>query len=391
MKVSKWFILLVTISLAGMSGCAKAPNEPAGAAGQTAENATSAGAGDPGAAKAGNGSDESGSGTVVKGFITQQALDLKPKGDASRYQEFFNMSKPGPIVAGLEQRLVPQGLAYYKDKDWMIITYYSEDKKPSVLSVTDLSTGKLVKAMELYKDGSTPYTGHAGGVAVSKNNVWVASEKSAYRIKLEDVVNAKDGDKLVFEETIPMETNASFITYADGILWVGEYARYDVKTDSSHRMRTRDKMNYSAWVAGYKLNADDTVDTGRMSEEGKAIPDYILSIPNEVQGMTVVGNRITLSQSGGRDIESRLATYEWSSDEAPHAKTEKFGSEPVPVWFLDGQNMRKLMVMPPMSEGLFERDGRMYVLFESAANMYRDGAYPLDKVYMIDTKALFGQ
>ena len=383
MKVSKWFILLVSISLAGMSGCAKAPNEPAGAAGQTAENATSA---DPGAAKAGNGS--SVEETVVKGFITQQALDLEVKGDASRYQNFFNISKPGPIVAGLEQGLVPQGLAYYKDKNWMLITYYHEDKKPSVLSVTDLSTGKLVKAMELYKNETTPYTGHAGGVAVSKNHVWVSSEKSAYRIKLEDVEKAKDGDKLIFAEIIPTETNASFVTYADGILWVGEYARYDHRTDSSHRMRTRDKMNYSAWVAGYKLNADDTIDTSRMSEQGKAIPDYILSIPNEVQGMTVVGNRIALSQSGGRDIESRLPTYEWSLDEPPHAMTDKFGNEPVPIWFLDGQNMRNLLVIPPMSEGLFEHDGHLYVLFESAANMYRDSAYPLDEVYMIDTKAL---
>jgi len=285
--------------------------------------------------------------------------------------------------------LIPQGIAYSKSHNWLIISYYRDDGRPSMLSVIDVSTGKLVKALELYKDPNTPYTGHAGGLAVSEKHLWVTSEKSAYQIKLDDLVSAEDGAIIVFSDIIRTETNASFTAYADGILWVGEFARFDFPTDSSHHMRSRDNLPYSAWVAGYRLTADDTIDKSRLSETNAAIPDYILSVPNEIQGMAVSGDHFILSRSYGRTVESSLLTYRQPLNEQPHAYTDKFGGTPVPIWFLDGINQLHTVVMPTMSEGLAVNDGLMYVLFESGATAYiPDGFYPVDKVYVTDLNAL---
>ncbi|WP_223068361.1 hypothetical protein [Paenibacillus caui] len=42
---------------------------------------------------------------------------------------------------------------------------------------------------------------------------------------------------------------------------------------------------------------------------------------------------------------------------------------------------------PPMTEGIVQTEGGLYVLFESGAASYRsNGAYPLDHLYLLDCK-----
>ena len=42
----------------------------------------------------------------------------------------------------------------------------------------------------------------------------------------------------------------------------------------------------------------------------------------------------------------------------------------VPLYYLDSDNLTETVVMPPMSEGLVYRDGRVQVMYESACNKY---------------------
>ncbi|WP_249716682.1 lamin tail domain-containing protein [Paenibacillus sp. J31TS4] len=286
------------------------------------------------------------------------------------------------------QGLIPQGMAYLAETDWLLLTAYRENGASSVLSVVDRESGQLVKTVSLYKNETTPYTGHAGGLTVSQSHVWVSSEKSAYGMAIEDLKNAADGGKLVFRETIRTETNASFTTYADGVLWVGEFARFDFKTDDSHHRRDRQGTESSAWVTGYRLDSNDTIaPSSRTGTGGAAAPDLILQIPNEIQGMAVTGDAILLSQSYGRTIESSLLTYTLPREEPPHAYTDRFGA-PVPIWFLDEQNRKSTVILPPMSEGIAQSGTDLYILFESGAEAYRDGFYPVDRLYRMNLQEL---
>ncbi|MFD1037472.1 hypothetical protein ACFQ3N_03410 [Virgibacillus byunsanensis] len=74
------------------------------------------------------------------------------------------------------------------------------------------------------QDGS-PYTGHAGGVAVSKNHVWVASESSLFPLKISDLVSAEDNDEIQFSSQTSGPVEAAYTVYDDGILWLESFMR----------------------------------------------------------------------------------------------------------------------------------------------------------------------
>lgn len=367
--VNKFSAVVLGVSLLALSGC----GSPGPTAGERPSDAklqigSSAGIPSPGSKEG-------------EGRITQEELEIKVRVDSPSYNHFLRWAEPGPVIPGLNQNLIPQGIGYVPELDWLIVSNYRKDGKPSVLAVIRSSDGKLVKSVELYRDEKTPYQGHAGGVTVSAKHVWVASDKSVYQVPIEALEEAEDGGKLVFTNMIDTETNASFNNYSNGILWVGEFARFNYKTDETHHMENRQQQKYSAWVAGYVLNDQDEIDPGkRMEDSKKAVPDYILSIPEEIQGMEWIGDRVILSQSYGRNNESSLQAYRWTLEEEPHQYTDKFG-EPVPVWFLDADNREGVLKMPPMSEGIVEKDGKLFILFESGAAEYRSGFYPLDRIY----------
>ncbi|WP_165452215.1 lamin tail domain-containing protein [Paenibacillus thalictri] len=325
-----------------------------------------------------------GTGTKV---IAKAVFDTLSQ-SVTAYGDFNLVSQEGPVIPGLKQGVVPQGAAYVPAKNWMLVSYYRSDGKPSGITVIDLATGRFVKALQFYENSTTPYTGHAGGLTVSQNRLWIASGSKVYPVALQAVIDTEDGDKLILSEQQKVETNASFVTYADGVLWVGEFARSDYPTDASHHMTNRDQTENPAWVAGYKLIGDG-IDPAKLSgPDGVAIPDYILSIPKEIQGMAVAGNKIVLSRSYGRNNDSTLLVYNWSLTEAQHTQTAKFGAAAVPIWYMDGGNKLKSLTMPPMSEGIFERNGSLYVLFESGAQEYADGKYPIDTMRLISMQSL---
>ena len=309
----------------------------------------------------------------------------------AKYQTLWDISDDGPVTPGLSEGVVPQGITYLKDRNWLITIGYLEDGRPSAVAVMDAATGKLVKSLTLYDESGNPYTGHAGGITISRKHVWVASETYVYRIPLDDLLNAADGGELHFEARVPVPMQAAFATYSDGVLWVGEfYEAKDYPTDPSHHMTNRDGDTYYAWMIGYVLDdATDMVSADSWDGDAshEAIPDYIVSIPEKVQGAVVREDSIILSTSYGRGNDSRLYRYNNPLD-TPHHATADIGSSTIPVWFLDNAeekpNLGRLTVIP-MSEGLVDVGDDLYVVFESGANKYRyTTAYIMDRLLVID-------
>jgi hypothetical protein len=312
--------------------------------------------------------------------------------DNSNYADYLAMSKANAVVPGLTEGYVPQGIAYDAAHDWMLISYYRKGGDPGLISAVDMKSGKLVKSVQLFTSPTAPYTGHAGGIAASKAHGWIASQDAIYPFNLQDIERAEDMGKLVLSAPVKTESRADYMTTDNGVLWVGEYAgfSYPVK-DATHHMQSRDQEKYTAWVSGYSLTADDSLDTSRVfATSGAIIPDRILSVPDDVQGMAIGQGHVVLSTSNGKG-DSHLFVYKLDLNDSPHATTAKFGSPAVPVWFLDGHDLLRDVMAPPMAEGMFVHDGSLYTLFESGAAEYRGSVpYALDKVYATDTAALFG-
>lgn len=304
------------------------------------------------------------------------------------YNNFYAAGELSVLVPGLTQGFVPQGLSYLPGQNWMIIAGYSSNKNvSSVIFAVDLATGELVREAHLqYADGSQ-YVGHAGGVAVTEKNIFIANNNHIYRISLEKFLGLDASANCPFDEEIPVPSRSSYCGYSDGILWVGEF-QFDpeYKTDRSHWYKNEDGR-YKAWLIGYKLDQTQENELNPAALAGEtATPDYIISTTERIQGMTMHDNQFYLSQSYGRRAASTLIRYQNVLEADPREYVELNGTQ-VPLWCLNKSLQTGALLMPPASECLVTVDGDVYVLFETAAEKYMDpknpSSNPMDRLFRL--------
>lgn len=71
----------------------------------------------------------------------------------------------GPVILGLRQQAIPQGIVCVKDSQRIIISHYFENA-PSCLTVLNSSTGKMISHISLKETTGKSHRGHVGGIAV---------------------------------------------------------------------------------------------------------------------------------------------------------------------------------------------------------------------------------
>jgi len=284
----------------------------------------------------------------------------------------------GTVIPGLLQGAIPQGLAYSKQHNAILISHYFDKNLASCVSLIDNRSGKLVYVRTLKEADDTFHFGHVGGIAVSSNHIWIASGEYVYQYSLADLLDNKNVLPLVPLSQHKVETRASFSTYYNGILFVGEFA-YGKKyqTHISHHLKDRKGIKKYAWVCGYEIGKE------------LAAPTSILSIPQKVQGIHLTDEFVFLSISYGRNNRSTIAVYRNQLSDPPHKKVKLRDETIVPLWFLDSSNWLKSIDFPPMSEGLTDIEGKLAVLSESGVTKYQNGGKgPIDNIILLDKKEL---
>lgn len=298
-----------------------------------------------------------------------------------RYDSFTESGRPGCLIPGLAEGLVPQGIGYIAARDWLLVAGYRNDKDNSALIAVDRESGDIRKEAFLqYRDGSD-YAGHAGGVCVTDKNIFIANASHLYRISLDKFLSLPESGECAFDEEIPVPVNASYCACAEGILWVGEF-QYgsDYPTDRSHRAKTADGT-MKAWTCGYRLR-DDTENELNPYED-VAVPDVLLEMTERIQGITVRDGEIYLSQSYGRNNFSVLYKYAPALERPADSEGTVDGVQ-VPLWFLDKNAQTGILICPPMTECLCTVGNEIYVLFESGAETYRNScACPSDRFFIL--------
>nr|WP_249317132.1 lamin tail domain-containing protein [Bacillus sp. FJAT-50079] len=326
-------------------------------------------------------------------LITQEERSFIEKDPA--YHKLWDISKDGPIIPGLAQDLIPQGMTYYEPKDWLLIVNYLENDRPSTITIVDATTEELVKSVLLYNKDGSPFTGHAGGITISKNHVWVSSENSLYSFTISDLISAPNNGEIYFQYHIPVPVDASYTFYDENILWVGEFYEENANpTDPSHHLKTRTGKTHYAWMIGFDLHSNSDMLTDKQwnkASELPAIPDYIFSTTDKVQGAIVQKEGVILSTSYGTDNDSALYRYNNPLKEKPYDYIT-IANKAVPTWFLDGAQSKPQGSVEaiPMPEGIANVQSKyLYVVFESGANKYRYTATsPMDHMLIIDKKQL---
>lgn len=229
-------------------------------------------------------------------------------------------------------------------KDYMLLSAYDTAyEENSVIYVMDKQTRKYLTTIIL------PNKPHAGGLAYDGTYVWVSNGKKVGAISyatIEAAAKAKSTYKNVsYIATCAVLTQASFMTYYDGKLWVGEYSETNSK-----------------YVYGYELNVSNNTFTLEKKNS--------MQVPSRTQGITFLKDgKMVLSRSSqiytwAKYYISRLEVYKPS-------KPSKTGS-------IKRNSLITAKTMPPMAEGIVSDGSYLYLAFESA--VFSASNYPVDRI-----------
>ena len=95
--------------------------------------------------------------------LVQQEILAEDSSDLEEYG-FYNISmEKGPVIPGIFQGAVPQGMIYYHDEDLMLVSNYMFDSRPGCITAISMADGLLKKTLWLLNpDGNVNHGWLAG-------------------------------------------------------------------------------------------------------------------------------------------------------------------------------------------------------------------------------------
>ncbi len=321
------------------------------------------------------------------------------------------------VIPGLDpaQNYVIQGMSYYPQKDWMLVTAYHNSDTPNSSKVfcLDAATGNFVAMLSFLNVDGTVNTDHGGGIAISENNIYYScgdqDRKIAYAplsaldgIQVGDHRVVQLAGEAVFTEIGSVNKDdktayAAYVCYDQGYLWMGNF--YDRGailagiTIAAAQYNAPATSNYNSMVYGYKLKGSTSAEEwGNLisgTSDCKGSPTHAIALDNnikDVQYAVVDNGKLYLSCSygsgAGNSINfgfgetSRLITADIDLSAQPTTDIEISVSE-------DNNTTKAIKAhkineyetydMMPMSEGLCIVNGLIFCTFESASYKYLEG------------------
>lgn len=272
-----------------------------------------------------------------------------------KYWDYYSNARAVFMIPGLMDNYVPQGFDYIEQTGEYLMCGYMSDDSPSRVYVRN-AVGKSYYSQLFYADG-TPYMKHAGGICHNGNYVYLAGDDGVDVFSFTDILMGRDARML---GAIPTGHDMAFCSFHDGYLFAGNfYFPEHYETPEHHRIVTPAGDANTSLITVFR--ADETMEFGIDPNAVAAI-----STPDKVQGMCFTDNEIVLSISWSL-TNSNLLYY---AAEDTRVGTVEVLSGEVPLYYLDSENLVHTAVLPPMSEELVYRNGKVEVMCESACNKY---------------------
>lgn len=266
------------------------------------------------------------------------------------YSEYYSIEETLCTNPGLNDGFVCQGICISEENGVVLISGYMADKSNSRIYVTDLDGNSYY--VELTREGKS-YTGHAGGIAVTGNTVYISNGGKLYVFPLTNVLEAKNGDVIDIGTGIKVNSSASFVFANEDYVYVGEFNNPS-EEQKEHIYETPNGTNHSI--------------IERYSHGDLENPDKIYSIRDYVQGVCFTPDgKIVFSTSYGLTSSN---FYVYNESDAVDSGNVLDGA---PVYYL-GECIRQISG-PAMSEDLDWYDGKVITLYESASNKYIFGKF----------------
>ena len=139
---------------------------------------------------------------------------------------------PDYLIPGQTQDMIPQGLAYWPEKDWVLVSSYDKsEQNPSVIFALDRKTGEFVAQFNLKEkiEGEVvDWKPHAGGIGISDNNLYITEDSGVSYFPLSDLdITGGSVKNIVRKDHIDFgqlgKACADYVSVSDGMLWAGNF------------------------------------------------------------------------------------------------------------------------------------------------------------------------
>lgn len=258
------------------------------------------------------------------------------------YSEYYSMEETFCTNPGLDDGFVCQGICVSEENGVILVSGYMADKSHSRIYVTDFESNSYF--VELTRNGGEKYTGHAGGIALTGDTVYISNGSKLYVFSLTDVLNAKNGEKVDIGEGVKVSSAASFVYADEEYVYVGEF-------------------NNPAEEQKEHIYGENHSIIEKYSHDDLENPVKIYSIGDYAQGVCFTPDgKVIISTSYGL-----TSTVYYVYNEADATDTGEM-LDGAPVYML-GECVREVNG-PAMGEDLDYYNGKVITLTESASNKY---------------------
>ena len=302
---------------------------------------------------------------------------IKSDNDYENYQPICNIPET-------ENGYIPQGYCFCEALKLHIISYYHAENA-SVLSFTDAESGEHTKTVHLQNADGTTFQGHVGGVADDTEYLYLCEDHAVYRVPLATVSTLSNGAVLTLSEQIMTDVKCSYINCDGEFLYAGEFYTYysdgRYGTDATHHMQISMTELHFSRCNVYRLS--DLTNAFSASPAAPAVPAFALTTPNLVQGFARLSDgTFALSTSYGRNTDAHLLRFSDVTKAEP-VYTVSYLNQDIPVYSLSKAAQTDSLRLPPMLEGIDSDGTRILGIFESGAQKYSDGKFPVNSVCVL--------
>lgn len=311
------------------------------------------------------------------------------------YPDYMANAAPDVVLPGLTdgENLVPQGIAYWVEKNWLLVSYYvdkydSADAGAAVIAALDLNTNQTVGVYKFTKADGSAFTAHMGGIAVGTYNLYYTDGNHGIGyIPLTELTAETKTISISVGESVSIAginngAETSYLSMSNGLLWTGNFYNKDY---------SKVPGKYLSMMYGYEISGTDSASEFASLKAIAADPTYVVAAPDsvdQIQGVAYRNGQIILSRSYGRKNASYLTIYSCTLDKSSTVDNPTVLSDKI-------KEVKSL----PMSEGItLAGTNMLYNLFESGAAYYREGkdgkakgSNPTDQVWKVDVRKLLNE
>lgn len=311
------------------------------------------------------------------------------------YPEYMANAAPDVVLPGLTdgENLVPQGIAYWAEKNWLLVSYYvdkydSADAGAAVIAALDLNTNQTVGVYKFTKADGSAFTAHMGGIAVGTYNLYYTDGHHGIGyIPLTELTAETKTISISVGESVSIAginngAETSYLSMSNGLLWTGNFYNKDY---------SKVPGKYLSMMYGYEISGTDSASEFASLKAIAEKPTYVVAAPDsvdQIQGVAYRNGQIILSRSYGRKNASALTIYSCTLDKNSTVDNPTVLSDKI-------KEVKSL----PMSEGItLAGTNMLYNLFESGAAYYREGkdgkakgSNPTDQVWKVDVRKLLNE